>query len=282
MIADTCISICDDLNQPPSWPWPEPRVRYDAGRIPQAMLECGALLSRPEFIHSGLQRLAWLDGIMTAGGTLRVVGHLGLGPADRIDDSGDEQPVEVAALAGCSRRRACRVSDNAVHRSRIDQCLGWFHGRNRLGVAMVDPQTGATHDGLGATTPNDNEGAESTMAYLMTALTRATIGAQRTEGSGRHCSHDSAMSRFSAPQDLPGSNSVFNPGACIVGDQTVLAVRVEDRRGMSAIHIARSDDGITHWSLDESPLLAPTPTMRHVSGASRILDSHIWTNSTGT
>jgi len=59
------------------------------------------------------------------------------------------------------------------------------------------------------------------------------------------------------PHLLPGSNSIFNPGACIVGDQTVLALRVEDRRGMSAIHIARSDDGITDWSLDPSPLLAP-------------------------
>ena len=57
------------------------------------------------------------------------------------------------------------------------------------------------------------------------------------------------------PQHLPGANTLFNPGACIVGDQTVLALRVEDRRGMSSIHIARSKDGITDWMLDESPLL---------------------------
>jgi beta-1,2-mannobiose phosphorylase / 1,2-beta-oligomannan phosphorylase len=57
------------------------------------------------------------------------------------------------------------------------------------------------------------------------------------------------------PASVPGYNTVFNPGACIVGDQTVLALRVEDRRGMSAIHIARSADGINGWVLDDEPLL---------------------------
>jgi hypothetical protein len=48
--------------------------------------------------------------------------------------------------------------------------LEWFHGVNRLGVEMVDPDTGAGHDGLGAVERNVNAGAESTIAYLMTAL----------------------------------------------------------------------------------------------------------------
>lgn len=56
--------------------------------------------------------------------------------------------------------------------------------------------------------------------------------------------------------DVPyPANSVFNPGAVQVGDATVLLVRVEDLRGISQLHVARSDDGITGWRFDPQPLL---------------------------
>jgi hypothetical protein len=41
---------------------------------------------------------------------------------------------------------------------------------NRLGVIMIDPTTGGGHDGLGELGRNSNQGAESTLAYLMTVL----------------------------------------------------------------------------------------------------------------
>ncbi len=56
--------------------------------------------------------------------------------------------------------------------------------------------------------------------------------------------------------DVPyPANSVFNPGAARVGDETVLLVRVEDLRGISQLHVARSRDGITDWRFDPEPLL---------------------------
>ena len=50
-------------------------------------------------------------------------------------------------------------------------------------------------------------------------------------------------------------NSVFNPGAAQVGDVTILLVRVEDLRGISQLHVARSPDGETDWTFDAEPLL---------------------------
>ena len=56
--------------------------------------------------------------------------------------------------------------------------------------------------------------------------------------------------------DVPyPANSVFNPGAARVGDETVLLVRVEDLRGISQLHVARSTDGVTDWRFDPQPLL---------------------------
>ncbi len=52
-------------------------------------------------------------------------------------------------------------------------------------------------------------------------------------------------------------NAVFNPAAALVDGKTVLLARVEDRRGISHLTVARSADGIADWSIDAEPLLAP-------------------------
>jgi len=54
---------------------------------------------------------------------------------------------------------------------------------------------------------------------------------------------------------LQPANSVFNPGAARVGNETVLLVRIEDLRGISHLHVARSADGETNWRFDPEPLL---------------------------
>jgi predicted GH43/DUF377 family glycosyl hydrolase len=53
------------------------------------------------------------------------------------------------------------------------------------------------------------------------------------------------------------AGAVFNPGAAAVGDETVLVCRVEDRRGISHLTVARSDDGETGWRIDPRPLIGP-------------------------
>jgi beta-1,4-mannooligosaccharide/beta-1,4-mannosyl-N-acetylglucosamine phosphorylase len=61
-------------------------------------------------------------------------------------------------------------------------------------------------------------------------------------------------------QDWPyPAHSVFNAGACQVRDQTVLLVRVEDRRGHSHLTVARSSDGVSNWRIDSKPSFAPDP-----------------------
>ncbi len=54
-------------------------------------------------------------------------------------------------------------------------------------------------------------------------------------------------------------NAVFNPAAAIVGDETVLLVRVEDRSGLSHLTVARSADGVTDWKIDPKPTFEAEP-----------------------
>lgn len=49
----------------------------------------------------------------------------------------------------------------------------------------------------------------------------------------------------------------MNAGAAVVGNETVLLCRVEDRRGISHLTVARSRDGISNWVVDDTPLMAP-------------------------
>lgn len=56
------------------------------------------------------------------------------------------------------------------------------------------------------------------------------------------------------------AHTVFNAGACQIGDETILLVRVEDRRGHSHLTVARSNDGVSNWHIDPHPSFAPDPT----------------------
>jgi predicted GH43/DUF377 family glycosyl hydrolase len=61
-------------------------------------------------------------------------------------------------------------------------------------------------------------------------------------------------------RDLPYSaNTVFNAGATMMGDETLLLLRVEDRRGISHLTVAHSSDGIGGWRIDDRPTLMPSP-----------------------
>lgn len=72
--------------------------------------------------------------------------------------------------------------------------------------------------------------------------------------------HRHAANPILVAQDWPyPAHTVFNAGACQLGDDTVLLVRVEDRRGHSHLSVARSRDGITDWQINASPSFAPDP-----------------------
>jgi predicted GH43/DUF377 family glycosyl hydrolase len=60
------------------------------------------------------------------------------------------------------------------------------------------------------------------------------------------------------PEKLPfKANAVFNPGAAIVDDEVLLLLRIEDMRGISRLHVARSKNGVDTWKIENEPLLCP-------------------------
>ena len=149
-----------------SWPWPEPRLAYANAALPEAMIAAGVALRRESLQDRGLELLGWLLDQETAGGHLSVTPAGGRGPDDPRPGY-DQQAIEVAALADACAR-AARLTADERWTSGLAAAVAWFLGDNDAHTPMWDPTTGGGYDGLEATGPNLNQGAESTLALVST------------------------------------------------------------------------------------------------------------------
>jgi hypothetical protein len=149
-----------------TWPWPEPRLHYANAALAEALLVAGDVLARPELVEDGLAMLRWLLGRETVDAHLSPTPAGGAGPDDHAPRF-DQQPIEVAAMADACLRAAATTGDTDWLRG-IDLAARWFHGDNDAGVTMSDPATGGGYDGLHAAAANQNQGAESTLALIVT------------------------------------------------------------------------------------------------------------------
>ena len=96
-------------------------------------------------------------------------------------------------------------------------------------------------------------GDEPSAAGSQLAATERHRPGQQVAGLFRRSPHNPVLS----PADWPYPvNTVFNPAAAQVDGQTVLVCRVEDRRGISHLTVARSLDGATGWEISPTPLIS--------------------------
>jgi glycosyltransferase involved in cell wall biosynthesis len=169
------------------WRWFEDELTYDNARLPQALLTGADALDRPDLAELGLDSLRWFgDQCGLADDTLRLPGHRGRGRGEPAPGPGDEQPLDAAALVE-AELSAFAVTHKAEHGARAIRAFEWFLGRNGLQKPLYDFATGGCSDGLGSDSLNDNEGAESTLAFHRAALlldaagVRADVGARARE-----------------------------------------------------------------------------------------------------
>jgi len=165
LIADYAATV-PDPNDDATWPWPEPRLTYANGVIPEAMIAAGAALDDATLCQRGLDLLAWLLTVETADGHLSPTPVAGRGPGD-AKPGFDQQPIEVSTLADACMRAAA-VDTNHIWGDGVSAAAAWFMGDNDIDEPMWDPHTGGGYDGLHADRVNHNQGAESTLAVIST------------------------------------------------------------------------------------------------------------------
>ncbi len=157
-------------NATKSWPWLENTLTYANGKLPHALLLSGQWMQRSDMIDMGLRSLKWLLTIQTDDGHFVPIGNKGWyeqgGPRARFD----QQPIEANAMI-----EACVEAFNITRdKTLIDaavMCFNWFLGHNDLNMPLYDPKTGGCRDGLNADGINQNEGAESSLAWLLSLMT---------------------------------------------------------------------------------------------------------------
>lgn len=165
------------------WSWFEDELTYDNARLSQALISGGDALGRGELVEVGLDSLRWLgDESGLEGDVLRLAGHRGRRRAEPAQDSGDEQPLDAAALVE-AELAAYAVTRDPEHGVRAIHAFEWFLGRNSLRRPLYDFATGGCSDGLGSETLNQNEGAESTLALHRAALLLDAAGVRASAGS---------------------------------------------------------------------------------------------------
>jgi hypothetical protein len=162
------------------WCWFEDELTYDNARLSQALVAGANALDRGELAEIGLESLRWLgDECGLDAEVLRLPGHHGRRRAERPPGEGDEQPLDAAALVE-AELSAFAVSGAPEHGVRAIKAFEWFLGRNRLQRPLYDFATGGCSDGLGGNSSNDNEGAESTLAFHHAALLLDAAGVRAT------------------------------------------------------------------------------------------------------
>ena len=160
------------------WCWFEEVLSYDNARLSQALIAAAHRLGEDEWLRAGLESLDWYAsqcGLAT--GSVRLIGNQWrqrLHPIPTTEE-GDEQPLEAAALVEALVEAMVATGDQR-YGVRAVHAFEWFLGRNRSGLAVYDFTTGGCHDGLGPSGVNENEGAESTLAFLQALLAVNTSG----------------------------------------------------------------------------------------------------------
>jgi glycosyltransferase involved in cell wall biosynthesis len=159
-------------NQRGGWNWFEDKLTYCNAALSHAILLCGHSMPNPEMIEVGLASLDWLATLQhsdTEGKHFVPIGSNGFYHQGGERALFDQQPVEVQAMISACLQ-AYRLTGNSHWHMEARRAFEWFLGRNDLHLPVYDPTTGGCRDGLHPDRPNENQGAESTLAFLQSLL----------------------------------------------------------------------------------------------------------------
>jgi glycosyltransferase involved in cell wall biosynthesis len=152
------------------WPWFEYSLTYCNAALPHALLVSGQGMARQDMIEAALQSLEWLGDLQQAAqGHFVPIGCNGFYPRGGQRARFDQQPVEAQAMVSACLA-AKTITGAGFWDVHLHRAFDWFLGLNDLGLSLYDPASGGCRDGLHPDRCNQNQGAESTLAFLHSLL----------------------------------------------------------------------------------------------------------------
>jgi glycosyltransferase involved in cell wall biosynthesis len=154
-----------------TWRWFEKSLSYSNARLSQALILAGWRSDNQRMIEAGMDSLKWLVAEQHRDDKeiFVPIGSNGFFIEGNEKARFDQQPVEA-----CATVSAClevyRLTEESQWLEEARRVFGWFLGKNDLRVPLYDVLTGGCRDGLHPDRVNENQGAESTLSFLMALL----------------------------------------------------------------------------------------------------------------
>ncbi|HUZ96515.1 MAG TPA: glycosyltransferase family 4 protein [Edaphobacter sp.] len=160
-----------ERNATGTWKWFEKSLSYSNARLPQALILAGWHSRNKRMVAAGTEALQWLLAAQHRDDheIFVPIGSNGVYCEGGDRPRFDQQPVEA-----CATISAClelyRLTQDDQWQTEASRIFGWFLGRNDLRISLYDVITGGCKDGLHPDRVNENQGAESTLSFLMALL----------------------------------------------------------------------------------------------------------------
>jgi glycosyltransferase involved in cell wall biosynthesis len=159
-----------ERNQSENWQWFEEKMTYDNAILPLALLHSCEITGDEKIKQVALKTMAFLDTLTLSNGYLSPVGNDGWYYRGGMFPTFDQQAIETMAMV-LMHFKAYQIFRKPQYIEKMFLCYRWFLGENTLRAPLYDHETKGCCDGLLPTGINRNQGAESTLAYLIAHLT---------------------------------------------------------------------------------------------------------------
>ncbi len=169
-LAQRLLEMYESVRRP-EWKWFEDVLAYGNARLAQSLLLVGSSCSDERMVAAGLEALDWLSRMQHCEINRHFVpiGSDGFYRRGGEKARFDQQPIEAAGAVSASLL-AYRITGDARWRRDAWSAFNWFLGDNDLQLPLYDSVSGGCRDGLHPDRANENQGAESTLSFLMALL----------------------------------------------------------------------------------------------------------------
>jgi len=154
----------------PDWQWFEEKMTYDNAILPLALLHSYEITSNEKVKKIALESMAFLDKLTLSNGYLSPIGNDGWYYRGGSFPTFDQQAIETMAMV-LMHFQAYETMRKPEYIEKMFLSYKWFLGENTLRAPLYDHETKGCCDGLMPTGINRNQGAESTLAYMLSHLT---------------------------------------------------------------------------------------------------------------
>ena len=151
------------------WIWFEKYLTYSNSKLPEALFYAYLATNNKEYLEIAESTLKFLSSITFKDGIFMPIGHKGWYLKNGNRAYFDQQPVDTASMVQ-TLILAYKITKNEKYKENAITAFHWFLGKNFLKQSVYDETTGGCYDGIGESSINLNQGAESTISYLLARL----------------------------------------------------------------------------------------------------------------